>query len=137
MVSFIKNSLLTEELKKKLYSPISLTLSLEDKYYATVQDNNPGVTSFEKEAKTQLEYVQLFMTDDHVTMITLSRNFFNSYRQKNILRKHIIKLYRKLMCNHSLESCTCAVHMVWTTMKYQFSFLTYKHIHCIVPQCLG
>ena len=45
--------------------------------------------------------------------------------------------YTKLICNHSWESCICAVYMVEATMKYQLYFLTYTDIQCLVLQSLG
>ena len=48
------------------------------------------MTSFAKEAKTQLKCFQLFMTDDLIeyTATCPSKKFIQS--QKNILRKHML-----------------------------------------------
>ena len=45
--------------------------------------------------------------------------------------------YTKLICNHSWESCICAVYMAEATIKYQLYFLTYTDIQCLVLQSLG
>ena len=76
-MSFLHKLLVKKNLKKRLYSSINQALLRKEKYYPTAQEKSM-VSSFAKEAKTQLELFQLFMTDDFIEYIvacTQKENF--------------------------------------------------------------